>query len=114
MDVSGAQIAKNGHEPELIECMMVLANDCEVLFDEVCGNGSLSSVARIHLEEASYRFDSWASVLGISEGDTDSLNHMARRCADFQDMTVRLLDILRMNLAICGFRHMSSHDFMFF
>jgi hypothetical protein len=93
--------------------ILLLASDCDNIFQEIRGNEKVSPSLKRCLDEYSDRFDSWASFLGVFTEQAVSLTYRPQSYGDFQDMIAYLLDILRSNLLVCKFQaslHVVNQD----
>lgn len=85
---------------ETTEPIFELATECEALFSEHISrleNESDLNGAKV-VREYQQRFSAWAAFLGVFAVPDMCLDRRLRNHAEIQDLVLRLLDIMKINL----------------
>ncbi len=81
------------------EPIYTLASECEKLFEEGTFEVNLRASEAVHLwQECQERFTAWSAYLGVFARQNLCLDRRLQHHPELQDLVLRLLDILRINL----------------
>jgi len=94
-------MATSGKEIE--EPVFLLAEECENLFNQAHpGFGASFPDHNPLFEDYQERFSAWAAYMGVFAKSSLCLDRRLRRHPDLQDLVIRYLDIVKINLSFGG------------